>query len=113
MDDADPAKCSTPGEFEGHELRFVRDLVPAGDHPPMPPDPAYPHRGMHAGGQGGATKSFSMAFRLPEGIAGEKVLLQWKYITANSVSDWCRCTALKSCFDVSFCFIAHHSVLTY
>jgi len=87
MDDADPAVCSTPAEFEGHELVFVEDLVDvAGDHPPMPPDPAHPERGMYAGGQGGPTKGFSMAFRLPPGIAGGRVLLQWKYITANSCS---------------------------
>ena len=52
----------------------------------MPPDPAYPHRGMYAGGQGGGTKWFRHEFRLPAGVSGEKVLLQWKYITANSVS---------------------------
>lgn len=27
-----------------------------------------------------------MVFKLPEGVTGEKVMLQWKYITANSCS---------------------------
>jgi len=89
IDAADPASCTTPEEFEGNELHFVQDLIhpqAEGSHPPMPPDPMYPERGMYAGGQGGATKSFSFEYRLPSGIRGERVLLQWKYITANSVS---------------------------
>lgn len=89
IDAADPASCTTPEEFEGNELHFVQDLIhpqAEGSHPPMPPDPMYPERGMYAGGQGGATKSFSFEYRLPSGIRGERVLLQWKYITANSCS---------------------------
>lgn len=89
MDDSDSAKCTTPEEFEGNELHFLQDLI----HPnaetsdiPMPADPDYPERGMYAGGQGGPTKSFSFLYQLPEGISGEKVLLQWKYATANSCS---------------------------
>ncbi|KAL7549595.1 hypothetical protein ACHAWF_012862 [Thalassiosira exigua] len=86
MSDADPGKCSTPEEFEGNELHFVQDLVKEGNHPAMPVDPNYPERGMYAGGQGGGIKSFKFMYRLPEGIHGEKVLLSWKYITANSCS---------------------------
>ena len=52
----------------------------------MPADPSYHERGMYSGGQGGLLKSFSFLYRLPAGISGEKVLLHWKYITANSVS---------------------------
>mmetsp|Transcript_30370 Transcript_30370/g.52629 ORF Transcript_30370/g.52629 Transcript_30370/m.52629 type:complete len:230 (+) Transcript_30370:159-848(+) len=95
VDDTDPTSCTTPEEFEGNELHFVQDLIhpEAADagHPSMYADPMYPERGMYAGGQGGATKNFSFEYRLPSGISGEKVLLQWKYITANSVSLHCVC----------------------
>lgn len=86
VDDADPNKCTTPEEFVRNELHFISDNREGGLNPPMPADPSYPERGMYAGGQGGATKDFSFEYRLPMGISGEKVLLQWKYITANSCS---------------------------
>ncbi|KAL7541081.1 hypothetical protein ACHAXR_010610 [Thalassiosira sp. AJA248-18] len=89
MSDSDPTKCSSPEEFEGNELHFIDDLIhpeAEGFHGPMPADPNYPERGMYAGGQGGGVKSFSFLYRLPMGVFGEKVLLQWKYITANSCS---------------------------
>ncbi len=95
MDDNDPTQCSLPEHFEGEELHFVRDLIHpeardqvtgVADHLPMPVDTNYPERGMYAGGQGGGTKHFRHEFRLPNGVNGERVLLQWKYITANSVS---------------------------
>lgn len=41
---------------------------------------------MYAGGQGGGIKSFEFVYRLPDGIHGDDVLLQWLYITANSCS---------------------------
>ena len=98
VDDSDPASCTTPAEFVGNELTFLEDLrccdctADTGDsigcqsHPKMPADPNYPVRGMYAGGQGGGVKSFSFRYRLPDTIFGEKILLQWKYITANSCS---------------------------
>lgn len=89
MDDANPSKCSTPAEFEGNELHFVEDLIhpdAEGPYNTMYPDPNYPERGMYGGGQGGGVKTFRFLYRLPEGIFGDKVLLQWKYITANSCS---------------------------
>uniref|UniRef100_A0A7S4M6J5 Chitin-binding type-4 domain-containing protein n=1 Tax=Odontella aurita TaxID=265563 RepID=A0A7S4M6J5_9STRA len=51
-------------------------------------DPNYPERGMYYGGQGGGEKSFEMIFQLPEGVGihGDEVMLQWRYITANSCS---------------------------
>lgn len=52
----------------------------------MPADPNYPERGMYAGGQGGGTKWFEFAYKLPDGMHGDRVMLQWKYITANSCS---------------------------
>ena len=77
--------CTTPADFAGNELVFELDLA-LGGHPPMPKDSKYPERGMYAGGQGGSIKEFAFRYKLPMGIYGEKVLLQWKYITANSVS---------------------------
>jgi len=76
----------TPADFEGNELIFVKDLVYEGNHPAMPKDPNYPYRGMYAGGQGGSIKWFEFEYELPQGIYGDQVLLQWKYITANSCS---------------------------
>ncbi|KAL7550366.1 hypothetical protein ACHAWF_013610 [Thalassiosira exigua] len=86
MDSSNATKCSTFDDFEGNELHFVQDLVPEENHPSMYPDPVFPERGMYAGGQAGAIQSFSFVYRIPEGIYGERVLLQWKYITANSCS---------------------------
>ena len=86
MDDANPTKCSTPSEFEGNELEFVQDLQFDPSYPAMPGDPNYPERGMYSGGQGGGVKEFSFLYKLPAGIVGDRVLLQWKYITANSCS---------------------------
>ena len=68
-------------DITNNALIFVRDVLFD-----MPADPAYPHRGYYAGGQGGGIKSFEMEFRLPDGIVGDQVLLQWRYITANSCS---------------------------
>ena len=86
MDDADPNQCSIPEHFEGNELEFMQDLVYEGNHVPMPKDYNYKERGMYAGGQGGGIKSFSFLYKLPDGISGDRVMLSWKYITANSVS---------------------------
>jgi len=84
INDKDTSSCTKPSDFAGNELVFEQDLA-LGLHPPMPKDPNYPERGMYAGGQGGTIKEFAFKYRLPRGIFGEKVLLQWKYITANSV----------------------------
>ena len=85
IDDSNPSSCTRPEHFAGKELVFDLDLA-LGGHPPMPKDLNFPERGMFAGGQGGPFKEFAFRYRLPMGIFGQKVLLQWKYITANSVS---------------------------
>ncbi len=46
---------------------------------------------MYAGGQGGSIKWFEFEYELPQGIYGDQVMLQWKYITANSVRNPMRC----------------------
>ena len=65
-------------DLPGHELVFQEDVLYG-----MPADPSYPGRGYYAGGQGGELKSHEMSFKLPDGIIGDKVMLQYKYITAN------------------------------
>jgi len=81
--------ASTQACFDKEEnfLTFVADITP-GTSFPMPADPNYPERGMYYGGQGGGIKSFEMLFKLPEGVGihGDQVMLQWRYITANSCS---------------------------
>jgi hypothetical protein len=85
INDADPNSCTTPEHFAGKELVFELDLA-LGGHTPMPKDQNYTERGMYAGGQHGSIKAFKFRFKLPMGISGDKVMLQWKYTTANSVS---------------------------
>jgi hypothetical protein len=76
--DASTQECfDTPG----HELIFQEDVLYN-----MPADPSYPVRGYYAGGQGGGLKSHEMRFKLPDNIKGDRVMLQYKYITANSCS---------------------------
>ena len=43
-------------------------------------DPTYPERAYYSNDQ----SEFKFTYKLPEGVCGEKVLLQWRYITANS-----------------------------
>ena len=62
----------------GHELEFMDDVLYG-----MPKDPSHPDRGYYAGGQGGGIKHHEMKFKLPSGIYGDEVMLQYKYITAN------------------------------
>ena len=85
--------CTDPEDFEGGELEFVQDVTetddenyPAGG---MPPDDNYPERAIFGGGptsHGGDVVNFEFEFKLPDGLSGEQVLLQWKYTTANSCS---------------------------
>mmetsp|Transcript_14747 Transcript_14747/g.41093 ORF Transcript_14747/g.41093 Transcript_14747/m.41093 type:complete len:781 (+) Transcript_14747:454-2796(+) len=66
---------STQQCFDSHPLMFVKDLLYD-----MPKDEAFPNRGyLH-----GLEQRLSMQFRLPLNLAGEQVLLQWVYWTANS-----------------------------
>ena len=43
-------------------------------------DPTYPERAYYANDQ----SNFRFTYKLPEGVCGERVLLQWRYISANS-----------------------------
>lgn len=81
-----PANCKQQ-DFDANELIFIEDMVFQGNHMKMPADPNYPGRGMYGGGQGGQAKSFVFKYKLPAGLYGDQVLLQWRYITANSVRE--------------------------
>lgn len=59
-------------------LEFVSDDTYA-----MPKDDAYPERG-YLKRITGSPVTFSSTFKLPDGVFGDNVLLQWRYITANS-----------------------------
>jgi len=50
----------------------------------MPADRVHPERGYYFGGESHGRGDFEMKFKLPAGVFGSQVLLQWKYITANS-----------------------------
>jgi hypothetical protein len=68
-------RASTQACFDAFPLEFVQDNLTQ-----MPPDPQHKDRGMmHA-----LDMELSMNFKLPPGLAGEEVLLQWVYTTANS-----------------------------
>ena len=77
--------------FKEHKLTFVSDELYG-----APPDPNYPERAYIAPAskvdwlngvpdeQPVVGALYKMKFQLPEGVAGEVVLLQWYYLTANS-----------------------------
>merc|ERR1711865_254344 len=68
-------RASTQACFDAFPLEFVQDNLTQ-----MPPDPQHKDRGMmHA-----LDMELSMDFKLPPGLMGEEVLLQWVYTTANS-----------------------------
>ena len=68
--------------FEQHKLEFIEDLSMEvfGTDANAPKDPNYPERGYV---NPGASHTF-MRFKLPEGVTGDLVLLQWHWITGNS-----------------------------
>jgi len=67
--------ASTQDCFEANPLEFVEDVSYG-----APKDPNYPGRGHFTGNN----KDFTMKFKLPMGVTGEKVLMQWRYVTANN-----------------------------
>ena len=68
-------RASTQACFDAFPLEFVQDNLTQ-----MPPDPQHKDRGM----MHGLDMELSMDFKLPPGLVGEEVLLQWVYTTANS-----------------------------
>ncbi|KAL7428668.1 hypothetical protein ACHAXM_001426, partial [Skeletonema potamos] len=78
--------------FDRNPLTFVEDVLYGGR-----PDPNYPHRAYipRADAPFRLQKEynnklqkeiykFSHRFRLPQGLSGDLVLIQWHYVTANS-----------------------------
>jgi len=74
-------KDSTQACFDQHVFEFVEDAFYG-----MPKDPNYPERGYYWGGPTQNGVDFLMKFKIPDSLVGEKVLLQWLYVTANSCS---------------------------
>jgi len=74
-------RASTQDCFDQFKFEFVTDEAFG-----MPKDPNYPERGYYFGGQGANNLDYHMRFRVPDGLAGQEVLLQWHYFTANSCS---------------------------
>jgi hypothetical protein len=67
-------EASTQACFHEHPLVFVEDLLYGG-----PVDDQYPSRAYVS-----PASDFRHVYRLPMGIHGSKVMLQWRYVTANS-----------------------------
>lgn len=72
MDEGDAA--ATQECFDAHPLTFVRDVCYNG-----PVDTLYPVRGYFSN-----QVMHHFIYKLPPGLTGGKVLLQWRYIAANS-----------------------------
>lgn len=66
---------STQECFEKNPATFVKDNLYGG-----PQDGNYPSRGYFANDQ----YRFEFVYRLPAGVVGDKVMMQWRYVTANS-----------------------------
>lgn len=62
-----------------NRLTFVEDLMYD-----MPQDEDHPERGYYYGSAEFNNQEFSMRWKLPDGMVGNEVLLQWWYFTANS-----------------------------
>jgi hypothetical protein len=62
--------------FNNHVAEFVKDPKFG-----APKDPNYSHYGHYADR---THYDYEMTFKLPDDVVGQKVLMQWKYITANS-----------------------------
>ena len=75
LDEAAPDESQVAqGCFDAHPLTFVRDVCYGG-----PVDEVYPIRGYYSN-----NVVHHFIYRLPPGLTGSRVLLQWRYITANS-----------------------------
>ena len=99
---ADPNPSSSC--LRGNPLTMVKDLLYDG-----PNDKTYPGRGYVS-----PAYDFSFSYKLPSGLHGEKVIIQWHYITANSCHPpgykdpaidlagrgWLRGPNLKACGDL-------------
>lgn len=60
--------------FDNHPATLIEDVAHGG-----PVDSDYPERAYIAAGE----DQFKFTYKLPDGLIGDKVLIQWKYVTAN------------------------------
>jgi len=77
-----PYEVATPGCFDAHPLTFISDTLYGANK-----DNNYPNRAyIPLGSLGFANNvySYSYKFQLPPGLSGDLILLQWRYVTANS-----------------------------
>ena len=72
-----PGQAPTQACFDANPLTFVTDTMYGATF-----DPNYPERAYIPDSAAGYT--FSYKYKLPDGLAGDLVLLQWHYVTANS-----------------------------
>jgi hypothetical protein len=72
-ENSDQACFNDPDNF----LHFVSDEIDG-----FPADPNYPERGYTRRKK--VPANYEMKFKLPDTVYGDEVLIQWRYITANS-----------------------------
>lgn len=61
--------------FESNPATLIEDVAHGG-----PVDSNYPERAYFASGE----DHFKFTYKLPDGLVGDKIMIQWRYITANS-----------------------------
>ena len=73
-----PGEIPTQSCFDAHPLEYVSDPLHS-----APKDVNYPERAYIPNG---STRpwNYQHRYKLPGGLSGDNVLIQWKYITANS-----------------------------
>lgn len=86
-----PGEVPSQACFDENPLTFVSDKLYG-----APPDPLYPERAYiprvdYPGGLAGYSSNgeyhFHHEFKLPDGLRGDLVLIQWYYVTGNSCMD--------------------------
>ena len=68
--------ASTQDCFLRNPMTMVQDLKYNG-----PRDPNYPERGYLGSNR---RETFRFRYRLPDGVVGNRVMMQWRYVKANS-----------------------------
>lgn len=81
-----PYEVATQACFDAHPLMFIEDALYDAPVDPLYPGRAYIPRTDYPGFSRGSNGDyyFHHKFKLPEGLEGGLVLIQWYYLTANS-----------------------------
>ena len=82
-----PGEAPTQECFDAHPLTFVADEMYGATFDPLYPERAYIPRLDFPGGlqyESAGNAVFRHKFRLPQGLSGDLVLIQWHYVTGNS-----------------------------